>query len=75
MTNASTNEADELAAMRRGLAPAAEGVQSFRIEAAEEAGGTVALIHVFGAYDCKGTEAEVTGLLRGCKLPWRLVWH
>ncbi len=66
--------ADELAAMRRALAPAA-GTVTFRIEAAEEAGGAVALIHVFNAYDCKGTEAEVTGLLRGAKLPWRIVWH
>jgi hypothetical protein len=67
--------ADALAAMRRALAPAAAGVVSFRIEAAEEAGGAVALIHVFNAYDCRGTEAEVTGLLRGAKLPWRIVWH
>ena len=35
----------------------------------------MALIHVFGAYDCKGTEAEVSGLLKECKLPWRIVWH
>ena len=73
--NAITNQAAEIDAMRRALAPAAEGVQSFRVEAKEEAGGTVVLIHVFGAYDCKGTEAEVMGLLRGSKLPWRLVWH
>lgn len=66
--------ADEIDAMRRALAPAA-GVVTFRVEAAAEAGGTVALIHVFDAYDCKGTEAEVTGLLQGARLPWRLVWH
>ena len=66
--------ADELAAMRRAIAPAS-GAVTFRIEAAEEAGRTIALIHVFNAYDCKGTEAEVTGLLQGTKLPWRLVWH
>lgn len=66
--------ADELAAMRRALAPAA-GAVTFRVEAAEEAGRAVALIHVFNAYDCKGTEAEVTGLLQGTKLPWRIVWH
>jgi hypothetical protein len=67
--------ADELAAMRRMLASAAVGAVSFGIEAAEEAGGAIALIHVFDAYDCKGTEAEVTFLLRGAKLPWRIVWH
>jgi len=61
--------------MRRALAPAADGAVSFRVEAAEEAGRTVALIHVFDAYDCKGTEAEVTGLLKEAKLPWRIVWH
>lgn len=65
---------DELAAMRRAIAPAA-GAVTFRIEAAEEAGRAIALMHVFNAYDCKGTEAEVTGLLRGAKLPWRLAWH
>lgn len=75
MTKPSPSEAAELAAMRRALAPAAEGVASFRVEAAVEAGGTVALIHVFDAYDCKGTEAEVTGLLKDAKLPWRIVWH
>jgi hypothetical protein len=64
----------ELAAMRRAIAPAA-GAVTFRVEAAEEAGRVIALIHVFNAYDCKGTEAEVTGLLQGTKLPWRLVWH
>ena len=66
--------ADEIDAIRRALAPAA-GAVTFRIEKADEAGGTVALIHVFNAYDCKGTEAEVTGLLAGAKLPWRIVWH
>lgn len=70
-----TSETDEIAAIRRALAPAAAGVVSFRVEPAAEAGGTVALIHVFNAYDCKGTEAEVTGLLAGAKLPWRIVWH
>jgi hypothetical protein len=68
-------EPAEIAVMRRALAPAAAGAVSFRVEAAEEAGRTVALIHVFDAYDCKGTEAEVTGLLRDAKLPWRIVWH
>jgi hypothetical protein len=62
-------------AMRRSLAPAAVGALSFRIEPAAEAGGTVALIHVYGAYDCKGTEAEVAGLLKDAALPWRIVWH
>ncbi len=61
--------------MRRALSPAAVGALSFSVEPAEEARGTVALIHVFGAYDCKGTEAEVTGLLKNCPLPWRIVWH
>jgi hypothetical protein len=69
------SDSDALAAMRRALAPAAAGAVSFRVEAAAEAGGTVALIHVFDAYDCKGTEAEVTGLLKDAKLPWRIVWH
>jgi hypothetical protein len=75
MTKSSPSEPAELAAMRRALAPATAGAVSFRVEAAAEAGGTVALIHVFDAYDCKGTEAEVTGLLKGAKLPWRIVWH
>jgi len=66
--------AAELAAMHRALAPAA-GAVTFRVDAAEEPAGTVALIHVYNAYDCKGTEAEVTGLLQGAKLPWRIVWH
>jgi len=59
--------------MRKTLVPA--GPVTFRIEPAEEHGRAVALIHVFGAYDCKGTEAEVAGLLKPCKLPWRIVWH
>lgn len=66
--------ADALAEMRRVLAPAS-GAVTFRVEAAEAAGGPLALIHVFDAYDCKGTEAEIAGLLRGAKLPWRIVWH
>ena len=69
------SESNALDAMRRALAPAAAGVVSFRVEAATEKGGTVALIHVFNAYDCKGTEAEVAGLLQGAKMPWRIVWH
>ncbi len=64
----------EVDAMRRALSPAA-GVVTFRVEPMEEAGGAVAVIHVYDAYDCKGTEAEVSGLLRGAKLPWRLVFH
>lgn len=75
MTRQIITETAEIDAMRRALAPAAAGAVSFRVEAAAEAGGTVALIHVFDAYDCKGTEAEVTGLLEGAKLPWRIVWH
>lgn len=75
MTKPTTAEPAELAAMRRALAPAAEGTVSLRVEAAEEKGGTVALIHVYDAYDCKGIEAEVTGLLRAFALPWRIVWH
>ncbi len=59
--------------MRKALAPAAVGALRFRVEPAAEDGA--ALIHVFGAYDCKGTEAEVEGLLKGYKLPWRIVWH
>jgi hypothetical protein len=61
--------------MRRALEPAAAGAVTFRLEAVEEGGVTVALIHVFDAYDCKGTEAEVTGLLKDAALPWRIVWH
>lgn len=68
-------ETAELEAMRRALAPAAVGTLAFRVEAVQEPGGRIALIHVFGAYDCKGTEAEIAGLLRGSKLPWRIVWH
>ena len=61
--------------IRRALAPAATGKIVFRVEPAEEAGKALALIHVFGAYDCKGTEAEVAGLLKTSALPWRIVWH
>jgi hypothetical protein len=61
--------------IRRALAPAAVGSLSFRVEPAAEEGKAMVLIHVFGAYDCKGTEAEVSGLLKECKLPWRIVWH
>lgn len=64
---------DAIAAIRRALAAA--GGATFRVEAAEEAGKPLALIHVFGAYDCKGTEAEVAGLLKSAALPWRIVWH
>jgi len=66
-------EAGELAAMRQALAPAEVGALSLRLEPAGDGGG--ALIHVYGAYDCKGTEAEIEGLLKGCKLGWRIVWH
>jgi hypothetical protein len=59
--------------IRRALAAA--GGATFRVEAAEEGGAAVALVHVYDAYDCKGTEAEVTGLLRDAPLAWRLVWH
>ncbi len=75
MTKSTIPETPELAAMRRALAPVAAGAVSLRVEAADESGHTVALIHVYDAYDCKGTEAEVTGLLKGAKLPWRIVWH
>src|SRR5512134_2311595 len=75
MTKPSLSEIADIDAVRRALAPAAEGAVSFRVESAAETGGTVALIHVFNAYVCKGTEAEVTGLLAGAKLPWRIVWH
>ena len=75
MVKPSLSDNADLDAMRRALVPAAAGTVSFRVEAAAEAGGTVALIHVYNAYDCKGTEAEVTGLLAGAKLPWRIVWH
>lgn len=56
------------------LAPAAQGPVSFRVEIAG-GDGAVAVIHVYGAYDCKGTEAEIDGLLRGCGIGWRIVWH
>jgi hypothetical protein len=63
----------ELDLIRRALAPAAVGSLSFRVEPSEETG--LVLIHVFGAYDCRGTEAEVSGLLKDSKLRWRIVWH
>ena len=66
-------KAEDIELIRRAIAPAAEGALSFRVEPAAD--DAVALIHVFGAYDCKGTEAEVSGLLKICKLSWRLVWH
>lgn len=69
---ASPSDVDHI---RRALVPAATGAIVFRVEPAEEAGRPLALIHVFGAYDCKGTEAEVAGLLENSALPWRIVWH
>jgi hypothetical protein len=71
MTRRTIPDPAELEAIRRALAPAAEGAVSLRVEGEE--GGAV--IHVFDAYDCKGTEAEIEGLLRGRKLVWRIVWH
>lgn len=70
-----TAAAGDLDRIRRALASAATGGVTFRVEPAAEPGGTVALIHVFGAYDCKGTEAEISGLLGQATLPWRIVWH
>jgi len=67
------SEHDAVAWMRRALREA--GGATFRVEPAEEAGKPLALIHVFGAYDCKGTEAEVAGLLKDSAQPWRIVWH
>ena len=66
---------DDIDAVQRALAPAAAGPVRIRVGLAEEKGRAVALIHVFDAYDCKGTEAEITGLLRESALPWRIVWH
>jgi hypothetical protein len=63
------------AEIRAALSPAAEGNTSFRVEMREESGAPVAVIGVFGAYDCKGTEAEVTGLLKNFTVKWRLVWN
>ena len=65
----------DIDAVQHALAPAAAGPVRIRVGLAEEEGRAVALIHVFDAYDCKGTEAEITGLLRGVALPWRIVWH
>ena len=62
-------------AIRAALTPAAVGETSFKVEMREEGGKPVAVIGVFGAYDCKGTEAEVTGLLKNLAIAWRLVWN
>ena len=69
------NPPPDLAAIRSALAPAAQGPTTFRLAMTEEEGSTVALIHVFGAHDCKGTEAEVDGLLRKFPIKWRFIWH
>lgn len=61
-------------ALAARLKPAAQGPVSFRIEFDADAGDS-AVIHVYGAYDCKGTEAEIEGLLRGCGIGWRIEWH
>ena len=61
--------------IRAALAPAAEGNTSFTVTMREEDGAPVALIGVYGAYDCKGTEAEVTGLLKNFTVKWQLVWN
>ena len=73
MSESTIAQSAELERLRRALAPATTGAVSLRVEPAAEEGG--ALIHVFDAYDCKGTEAEIAGLLKDCKLPWRIVWH
>ena len=65
----------EIDAVQRALAPAAAGPVRIRVGLADEEGRAVALIHVFDAYDCKGTEAEIAGLLQAVALPWRIVWH
>lgn len=65
----------EIDVVQRAVAPAAAGSVRIRVGLAEEEGRAVALIHVFDAYDCKGTEAEIAGLRRVCALPWRIVWH
>ncbi len=67
--------APDLATIRAAIAPAAVGNTTFRVAITEEAGMAVALIHVYGAYDCKGTEAEVAGLLQKFPIGWRFVWH
>lgn len=67
--------APSAAAIRAALAPAAQGNTSFAVEMREEGGAPVAVIGVFGAYDCKGTEAEVAGLLKKLAIDWRLVWN
>jgi len=66
-------DADAIQWIRRALAGA--GGATFRVEPVSEGGTALALIHVFDAYDCKGTEAEVAGLLKNSTLPWRIVWH
>ncbi len=65
----------DLATIRSALAPAAQGNTTFRVALTEEEGKTVALIHVLGAYDCKGTEAEVAGLLKKFPIKLRFIWH
>jgi hypothetical protein len=65
----------DLATIRTAISPAAQGPTTFRIAMTEEEGKTVALIHVFGAYDCKGTEAEVAGLLEKLPIKLRFIWH
>jgi hypothetical protein len=61
--------------IRRRVSPASSGEISLRIEAIEEEGRPVALVHVAGCTDCRGTEAEIAGLLRGHPVDWRIVWH
>jgi len=62
------------AALAARLDPAAAGPVSFRVEIDGD-DGPPAVIHVYGAYDCRGTEAEIDGLLRGCGIGWRIEWH
>ncbi len=57
------------------LAPAETGTTTIRIEGIENGARLAARVHVSGANDCKGSEAEIAGLLRDFAIEWSIVWH
>lgn len=62
-------------ALGEHLSPAAAGETSIRVEGSDEGGRIGAIVHVSGCSDCKGTEAEISGLLRNFAIGWRIAWH
>jgi hypothetical protein len=62
-------------ALGRLVAPASSGEISLRVEASGDPAAPRVRLHVTGCTDCRGTEAEIAGLLRGQPIEWEIVWH